>query len=691
MKKTIAFFLIFALLLTTLSIAGCSKPIYAVEFDSNGGSRPASQLVDRGELAEEPAVPTRNGFRFDGWFTDEDCEQKFDFTTAINKDVTLYAKWTEIFSVRFFQTDGTLISEQNVPQGEILNEPNDPQKNGYVFIGWYTDENCVQEYDFNIAVNANQSIYAKWVADTSRTWLVNFKQSNETLIDQQIVRGGDRISVPQEPTINGKIFLGWYADNQFQNVFDFETVVTSDLVVYAKFIDITPSGSFQWVSLPNGNVEVKKFIGTETEVAIPSTYDGKTVTSIGSEAFSSSDVVTVIIPDAVTNIAYRAFFQCQLLSDIIIPDAVTTISSYAFYGCSGLMNVSIGNSVNTIGETAFFGCLNLTSVEIPASVTSLGYCAFYKCDNLAYISVNAENTAYKSIDGDLYSKDGTVLYQYAIAKKATSFTIPDDVETVTAFAFGNSPYLNEIIIPDSVTDIVSRAFSNCKAMKNFTVSNDNPIYKSVDGNLYSKDGTKLFNYALGKTSSVFTIPSDVTIIYDNAFSYSTNLTGVNIPDSVTGIRASAFYECVNLKSVTIPDSVTFIGMAVFYGCVNMTDVTIPNNLIYLNNWLFAFCENLTTVVIPESVTGIGDYAFYKCGSLISVNIPYRVGSIGEYAFADCSELTNIRIPTSVLYIYGYAFLNCSNLTINCIATSQPATWNVNWNYDNLPVVWAYKS
>lgn len=690
MKKLIAFFLIFALLLTTLSIAGCSKRTYVVEFDSNGGSRPASQLVDKWALAEEPAEPTRNGFRFDGWFIDEDCEQKFDFTTAINKDLTLFAKWTEIFTVRFFQTDGTLIYEAYMPRGEILYEP-EVQKEGYVFIGWYTDENCVQEYEFNIAVTANESIYGKWAADTSKTWLVNFKQSDETLIDQQMVRGGNRISVPQEPTINGKIFIDWYADSYFENIFDFETIVTSDLVLYAKFMDITQSSSFQWVNLPDGTVEVKKFIGTETEVVIPSTYDGKTVSSIGSEAFSAcSNLTTVIIPDGVTNIGFRAFFQCTALSDIIIPDSVTLVSSYAFYSCSALISVSIGNSVNIIGDSAFFGCSNLTSLEIPASVTNMGFCPFQKCVSLAYIFVDEENASYKSIDGDLYSKDGTVLFQYAIGKIATSFTIPDGVETVYTYAIGNCPYLNEIIIPDSVVGITSSALSNSKKLKNISAGEGNTEYKTIDGNLYSKDGTKLIKYAIGKTTSVFTIPSDVTYIYDNAFSYCSNLTGVNIPDSLTTIGSNAFYDCENLKSVTIPDSVTFVGTAAFYGCKNMIGVTISDNLLFLSNWVFAFCENLTNVVIPDRATGISDYAFYKCSSLISVNIPETVVGIGEYAFCDCPELTSIRIPEGMIYIGGYAFLRCSNLTINCKASSQPVNWNANWNYSNLPVVWEYK-
>jgi hypothetical protein len=75
--------------------------------------------------------------------------------------------------------------------------------------------------------------------------------------------------------------------------------------------------------------------------------------------------------------------------------------------------------------------------------------------------------------------------------------------------------------------------------------------------------------------------------------------------------------------------------------------------------------------------------------LTSVIIGNSVTSIGRNAFSNCSGLTSIVIPDSVTNIEYGAFELCSKLTINCEATSKPAEWNSNWNYNNCPVVWGY--
>lgn len=67
---------------------------YTVTFDSNGGSMIDSLSVRKNTTTAEPAAPTRAGYSFGGWYSDEDITTAFDFDTPINSDITLYAKWT---------------------------------------------------------------------------------------------------------------------------------------------------------------------------------------------------------------------------------------------------------------------------------------------------------------------------------------------------------------------------------------------------------------------------------------------------------------------------------------------------------------------------------------------------------------------------------------------------------------------
>ena len=318
------------------------------------------------------------------------------------------------------------------------------------------------------------------------------------------------------------------------------------------------------------------YAGNEADITLPESfiaYDGTAVNSyeINERAFYVMDntLVPVEIPDSV-------------LTSVIIPDSVTSIGNYAFSGCTGLTSVTIGDSVTSIGGSAFYGCTGLTSVTIPDSVTSIGDRAFYNCTGLTYITVNENSSYYKSIDGNLYSKDGTVLVQYAIGKTANTFEIPAGVKTIGDYAFYNCTSLTSITIPDGVTSIGDYAFSGC-------------------------DG----------------------------------LTSITIPDGVTSIGSYAFEDCTGLTSVTIPDSVTSIGDRAFYNCSGLTSVAIGAGVKSIGDWAFSGCSGLTSITIPAGVKSIGDYAFYNCSGLTSVTIGAGVTSIGSYAFYNCTGLTSV--------------------------------------------------
>ena len=207
-----------------------------------------------------------------------------------------------------------------------------------------------------------------------------------------------------------------------------------------------------------------------------------------------------------------------------------------------------GKAVTMVVENAFENS-RAKSITIPDSVTSIGVEAFSMCSSLTSITVDKGNTNYKDIDGNLYSKDGTMFIQYAIGKTATSFTILDGVTSIGDYAFFLCGSLASIVIPNSVTSIGDGAFSFCRSLTSITVDKGNTNYKDIDGNLYSKDGTMLIQYAIGKTATSFTVPDSVTSIGNNAFEYCSSLTSVVIPDSVASIGEDAFSYCGVLTSV----------------------------------------------------------------------------------------------------------------------------------------------
>ena len=138
---------------------------YKVTFDVKGiGTAPAAQTVEKGKTVSKPTSPSATGYSFNGWYLDEDCTAKYDFSSTVTANFTLYAKWTTITYTVSFDTDGvgSAPSAQTVNHGSTVTKPSDPTAEGYKFDGWYTDSNCTKEYQFETEVTSNMTLYAKW-------------------------------------------------------------------------------------------------------------------------------------------------------------------------------------------------------------------------------------------------------------------------------------------------------------------------------------------------------------------------------------------------------------------------------------------------------------------------------------------------------------------------------------------------
>lgn len=169
------------------------------------------------------------------------------------------------------------------------------------------------------------------------------------------------------------------------------------------------------------------------------------------------------------------------------------------------------------------------------------------------------------------------------------------------------------------------------------------------------------------------VPTGVTSIGDDAFSYCQGLTSVTVPSGVTSIGARAFSYCFDLTEVAIADSVTSIGNNAFDSCWELARVKLPSGLTAIERNLFASCNSLSEVAIPDSVTSIGYRAFAGCSSLTSITIPDGVTGIETGMFSGCSSLANIYIPVSAAYVSRSAFAGCESLT-DLYYGGSPAQW-----------------
>ena len=218
---------------------------YTVTFKFNNEAADMEEKVTYGKKVEKPSDPEKEGYDFVGWFTDEDLNEVFDFETPIKSDISLYAKWEEIvldptaFKVTFVKNNETDNEIVEVKEGEKVTKPENPEKEGYRFVGWFTDEKLTTEFNFDTEIKADTILYAKWekiiVEPTSFT--VTFDPANGEAEWKVEVVDGNAIGRPgKDPEKKNYTFLGWQLDGVD---YDFSAKVIKDIKLIAAYKENT--------------------------------------------------------------------------------------------------------------------------------------------------------------------------------------------------------------------------------------------------------------------------------------------------------------------------------------------------------------------------------------------------------------------------------------------------------------------
>ena len=222
-----------------------------------------------------------------------------------------------------------------------------------------------------------------------------------------------------------------------------------------------------------------------------------------------------------------------------------------------IQSVVIESGVQSISGGAFSGCTALEKVSISETVTQIDLNAFGGCTSLAAFEVAADNKAFSSDGGVLFSA-GKKLLRCPVGKSA-DYTVPSGTVAIAGGAFKDCAKLESLVIPDSVTAIGESAFENCAALKRIT------------------------------------LPKNITKLEASCFSGCTALAEIALPDGVKTLGEKVFSGCAALKSVKIPAEVTVIPTEAFSGCVSLESITIPKNVSHINERAFDGCTALKKV------------------------------------------------------------------------------------------------
>lgn len=491
-------------------------------------------------------------------------------------------------------------------------------------------------------------------------------------------------------------------------------------------------------SIFEGCVRITTFAFNEGLTEIPAIFSGfanlqsvtfpSTATSIAKNAFYKCyNLKTVNVADGckIVSVGERAFYQCNLLTDVGFLRTVETIGPQAFYSCSSISSIYISN-VTEMGSSAFSGCSNLSSVDmtgsqmtaipsgvfsgtsklesftVPAIVTSVGSSAFRESGltNIifaegSYLTSVGDQAFWecKGLKSVVLPETVVSIGRYAFAGSGLeSFNIPDSVTSIDIEAFRQCPNLESVTGGKNLTSTGYGLFNGCTSLKEIRLDESVNLFCN-DGVLYQKNGSNaaLLTFPLGRTGS-FTIPATVTSPSGTEYpvTSATFSDGSKLNELTLGTNLVSFTGGANsaVKTLYIPETTNNLSISNAFNPGSIENVAFTNKVVTIYN-SFNYC-NVVNVTIPESVTkfdtsftncdklnSVTIYAdsvngcFTNCKSLESADLSYvqslSSASIGLVigSFAGCSSLKEINFGMYLTSITGTCFENCTSLeTIN---------------------------
>ena len=583
------------------------------------------------------------------------------------KDEEIIPEENNKYTIIFDSSGGTSAVDVIVEEGELINEPTNVKKDGYVLVGWY-DDDTLWNFKRN-RVYRDIELKAEW---EKASYNLNLKTNINKAIS---MNGNGSYEFEEEVTIQASIndgytFLGWYdGDNELTNELTYTFNMPSKDATYEARCMANTNVQYK-VAHYIQNLENDKYELYESEICYGTTDEVIYAPVKEYEGFTSpTPTRSVINGNGTTIIKYyydRNYYRINLEKNDYYAGVVTGEQSLR-YGAQ-----------TTIKAT-----------------TNLGYTFLGWYDGYTELTKECEYTFTMS------AMDISYIAKYLKDDKIENFVYSSTATTFTIFGLKDKS-VSSISIPDYVTSIKGGAFSQCSSLESITLPFiGDKRHKSTDTFQYP------FGYVFG--TNKYDGGIETTQRYYGA-STSKNTQGVfYIPSKLNTVvitdceylQYGAFYNCTMLTSIVIPENMTEVGKQAFVGCNKLIEFyNLPSlknlstgamvvhksldedsvifkvdnefSFTFLDNnyYLIGYSGNESVVVLPDSFEHNGhtinnydiyEYAFYGESLLNSIKLSNSVINIGACSFYNCSGLTSFIVPKTVISVGIGAFRGCTEL------------------------------
>ncbi len=675
---------------TAITVYAKWVELYAINFDSNGGSAVEKITGEVGEAVTAPEDPTYEGYVFEGWFESLEDEKPYDFTVIPEESITLIAKWhtqqKDVSIELYSNTDYLGLSEkmltltadegveiENLQESfvdQFTEHVNEYLKDFFLdktvdlttkpmfkFNGWTLDAEGKQYFNGKIpASNSTVKLYANWMRSSlycEVTFTATDESEDDTIylvvknsvIDESVINDIEQPLQEKYQPLGCRVD-GFYTQSGLRYVLGQPVVMDMELSPYLYSLDLVyeygtlynASGNTVYGYMVKGYDPESTLVTKDTQnliLKIPEYYDdGKNgsapVLWIGEEAFKGYHVTEVSLSKRLLGISNEAFRDTDV-EYVEIPAGVYELDDYVFADCKNLETVKFnGSSLSWLGTKIYLN----TPYEKNMPTDEKGFVFFNDQKNIIYGYVGED----------------------------TEITTPEQANVIAGGAFKGDTGVKKVTFSDNLHLICDKAFEG------------SVVEEVIIGEKFGAIGYYVFKDCVNLKTVTFTYEYQITYLGYGMFEGCTALERIDLSMlyNLQLINPYAFYNCTNLKIVDICMGVSTIngivsnfggvGEYAFSNCYKLSSLSFPSSIQLLDAHCF---ENsgIASVVIGNSIRTIGAYAFKNCDNIASFNVRNftMLTTIEEGVFMDCDGLLQVILSDYVTEVKASAFEGCDKL------------------------------